>query len=375
MSPDYVFPFQDEVIAVLRGAMAANPRDARAPYYLGNLLFDWQPDEAMKLWEKSAALDPKFFLTWRNLAQGYSHQPGDEARAKAIACLEKTVALGDADPTHLVELDQLYEAAAAPVEKRLALLELHQEVVVRKDEGLASLISLKTFAGRPDEAIALLESRTFSIWEGGTRFNTGEAWTDAHLVRGQQRFDAKRYREALADFEDALKFPANLRATDRGNANARQAEISYWIACTRDALGEHDQARQTWKELASTSEAAAGGGRGGGRGGLGNALSARGLQRYYQALALRRLDQNDRVEPIFRELVASSIAALGETTAPAGQSSLGRPTSRTPAATAHYVAGLGYSGLGEKEKAREEFSAALVAAPDLLGAKLALGRL
>jgi hypothetical protein len=42
---------------------------------------------------------------------------------------------------------------------------------------------------------------------------------------------------------------------------------------------------------------------------------------------------------------------------------------------AHYVAGLGYAGLGEKEKARGEFAAALAAMPDHLGAKLALGNL
>src|SRR5665647_1088746 len=35
MSPDYVFPFQNEVIDVLQAAIKANPRDARAPYYLG----------------------------------------------------------------------------------------------------------------------------------------------------------------------------------------------------------------------------------------------------------------------------------------------------------------------------------------------------
>jgi tetratricopeptide (TPR) repeat protein len=79
---DYVFPFQWENIAVLRRAMAANPRDARAPYYLGNLLFDWQPTEAIALWEKSVALDPTFAIAWRNLAQAHAHQPAADARAR-----------------------------------------------------------------------------------------------------------------------------------------------------------------------------------------------------------------------------------------------------------------------------------------------------
>jgi Tfp pilus assembly protein PilF len=41
-------------------------------------------------------------------------------------------------------------------------------------------------------------------------------------------------------------------------------------------------------------------------------------------------------------------------------------------ANAHYITGLGYAGLGENEKARVEFSAALAVEPDHLGAKTAL---
>ncbi len=74
---DYVFPFQYEAINVLNSALAANPNDARASYYLGTLLYDWQPDVATALWEKSAAADPSFAITWRDLAIAYSHQKGD----------------------------------------------------------------------------------------------------------------------------------------------------------------------------------------------------------------------------------------------------------------------------------------------------------
>ena len=251
-SPEYVFPFQSEAIGVLRRAMAANPSDTRAPYYLGNLLFDWQPAEAVVLWEKSAALDPNFPIVWRNLAQPLSHKDDDASRAKAIAYLEKAVALPNPYPDHFAELDQLYQAAGAPVAKRLALLEQHQQtVVVKKDEGLAALIGLKTFTGKTDEAIALLEGRTFSIWEGGTRFNTGEAWADAHLVRGLQRFDTKQFRDALADFDAALKPPANLRAEQRGGTH--QAELAYWIGCANEALGNQEQSRQSWTTATVTN--------------------------------------------------------------------------------------------------------------------------
>jgi tetratricopeptide (TPR) repeat protein len=89
MPPDYVFPFQNEAIDVLRAAMKANPRDARAPYYLGNVLYDWQPEEATRMWETSAEIDPSFAIVHRNLATAYLHQkPGADVN-RAIAELEK----------------------------------------------------------------------------------------------------------------------------------------------------------------------------------------------------------------------------------------------------------------------------------------------
>jgi tetratricopeptide (TPR) repeat protein len=371
-SPDYVFPFQTEAAAVLARAIEAAPDDARAPYYLGNLLFDWQPDVAIALWEQSTALDPDFPIAWRNLAQAWAHRPGDEARARALACLEKAVALPKADATHFAELDQLYEAAGAPVEKRLAMLEAHESLVVQKDEGRASLVVLKTLAGKTDAAIALLAGRTFSVWEGGTRFNTGEAWTNAHLARGQQRLRAQRPADALADFESALKFPPNLRAAERAGGIPRQAEVAYWIGCAQENLGHAEEARRSWTEAAGATALETGGGRAG-RGG-GNALAARAT-RYFQALALRRLGENDRADPLFRDLVSAGNAALATAADSAEAAATGAGQPRAGAATAHYLAGLGYAGLGDKTRAREELSAALAAAPDLLGAKLALDQL
>ena len=365
-SPDYVFPFQAELIPVLRRAIAANPQDARAPYFLGNLLFDWQPAEAVQLWEKSVALDPNFPVAWRNLAQAWAHQDGDESHARAIAALEKAAAIGEADPTHLAELDELYESAGTPVEKRLAMMERHQAAAVRKDEALVSLINLKIFAGKADEAIALLQGRTFSVWEGGTRYNTGEAWTNAHLVRGLQRFATKQFADALADLDAALTYPANLRATDAFANPARQAEVACWRGCAQEALGHREQARQLWTEIAAAPPPGTGL-----RGGL-NPLLTRGVQHYYQALARQKLGSADGVEAVFRELVASG--AAGETPDPPIPTDL-RLAPRLRTATAHYLAGLGYAGLGEKENARTEFAAALAAAPDHLGAKLALDRL
>jgi tetratricopeptide (TPR) repeat protein len=367
--PDYAFPFQWEMVAILRRAIEANPQDARAPYYLGNLLFDWQPEEAVASWEKSVALAPNFSIAWRNLAQAFAHKSDDASRSRAIGYLEKAVALPDALPTQFAELDGLYAAAGAPVEKRLTLLKRNQKLVLQKDDGRARLIGLEVSSGELDEAIALLKGRTFSVWEGATAYNTGELWAQAHIARGLKHFAAKAYRDALADFAVASKSPANLRANEQGIAS-HQAELAWWSGCAHEALGEMTQAREAWSQAATNSPAER---RGPGRRG-GNRLANR-AQSYFQALALRKLDQNERAEAALRDLLAAGEGALAARD-DGGEAQSGEGLStRVRTATANYIAGLGRAGLGETDKARGNFNAALISMPDHFGARIALEQL
>ncbi len=370
LPPDYVFPFQAEMIPVLTRAIALNPGDARARYYLGNLLFDWQPEAAVKLWQESAALEPTFPVTWRNLAQAYEHGVAGGDRAQAIAALEKAVAASDKYPGHFSELDTLYAAAAESPARRLALLEAHQPAIVDSDECLARLIRLKTLAGKADEAIGLLSGHTFNIWEGGTLFNTGESWTDAHLVRGLQRLHAGQAQGALEDFTAAAAYPENLRAVP--DSGGRAAELAYWRGCAEDALGHPDRARDAWGEAADAAVSAEGRGRPGGGADAGAAAARQGAQRYYQALARQKLGQP--AEADFRRLVAAGEAALAAASAdssPAAADVL--PPARARAAAGHYLVALGDLGLGAADQARAQTAAALAANPELLGAAIAAG--
>ena len=372
-SPEYVFPFQYEVIAILRSAIEANPKDARACYYLGNLLYDWKPEESITLWEKSSTLDPNFPITWRNLAIAYSHQKGDNSQAKAITYLEKAVAVDKPYPTHFAEIDRLYKSVGTPVEKRLTLLEKNQKVVSMNDEALGDLINLKTFTGRTDESIKLLQSRTFSIWEGATPFNSGQVWKDAHLMRGLQRLGLKKYREALLDFDSALNPPENLRAERQ--PDLLNVEITYWIGCTYAALGEKEKAKKSWNEVITVDTSA-------GRLGSGvlrmvNNPQIKAKQHYYQALARKKIGLTDGIESIFTDLVTSgtSLLTLNDDAIANTSQSYGLQSTVINKAMAHYIAGLGYAGLGNKTKARMEFNATLALLPDHLDAKIALNQL
>lgn len=365
--PDYVFPFQDEAAAVLRRAIEVNPGDARARYYLGNLLFDWQPEEAMTLWRESAALDPSFPIVHRNLALAWSHQGSEQLLDSAIAAMETAVSLSNRYPVHFFELDRLYEAAGRTPEQRLAVLERNLSTVLERDDATARAVNLKVFMGKSDEAIALMTNRVFDIWEGGARFDPGEAWTDAHLQRGRQLLAEGKYDKAVVDFERALDFPANLRTEQPEGAAPRQTEVSYWIGVAYQAAGDLATARDVWRE-ASTTESPSMVPRGAG------VSEARGIQLYYRGRMLRELGYEEESMSIFHALVQAGDSLLAESAAGIGFfSSFGeRQSARARLASGHYLAGLGFLGLGDERMATASIRQALEASPDHLGAKTAL---
>ncbi|MGA2694315.1 MAG: DUF5107 domain-containing protein, partial [Opitutaceae bacterium] len=58
--PAYCFPARLEEIAILQHAIEESPSDARAPFYLGNLLYDRRRHtEAILKWEQAVKLDPR----------------------------------------------------------------------------------------------------------------------------------------------------------------------------------------------------------------------------------------------------------------------------------------------------------------------------
>jgi tetratricopeptide (TPR) repeat protein len=370
MPPDHVFPFQYEVIDVLRQAMKANPRDARAPYYLGNLLFDWQPEEAITCWKASAALDPSFAIVHRNLGVAYAHRKPTGDLDNAIAEMEQAVRCNEKYALHFAELDELYEEALAPVEKRLDVLSRNQGIVVRRDNATNRLIALLVAAGRYDEAVRMLSSRRFAVAEGAN-LNVAEHWVNAHLLRDEASTEARRYREALADLRVAFEIPPNI-PRENLTVGSRSAEIAYWTGVASEGLGERDKARQSWEKGATptgpdASRAAA----------TRPGVPASAAESYYRGLCLRKLGQEAGARAVFESLVKSGQEALqaAETGAGAGEGPSALRQMRARKAAARYAAGLGCLGLGDDARARDELRQALQASPDHLGARTALARL
>jgi tetratricopeptide (TPR) repeat protein len=141
--PDYCFPNRLEEFVVLQEAVSANPEDARAAYYLGNLLYDRRRHrEAIALWERAACLDPSFSTVWRNLGIGYFNVLGDEELSRSA--FDKAMQANPGDARILYEQDQLWKRLGESPGRRLTELEQYSELVRLRDDLSVELASLYT---------------------------------------------------------------------------------------------------------------------------------------------------------------------------------------------------------------------------------------
>ncbi len=336
MPPDYCFPFRLESIPVLSWASRENPRDARARYYLGNLLFDLQPERAVAEWEESVRLDNTFATAHRNLAIGYSRLKNDLPRA--IACLERAVANDPADPRLFLELDQIYDLADISPQRRLAVLTHNHSVVAKRDDALTREILLLVELEGYDRALELLEGHHFHVWEGGGQIHG--VYVDARLLRGQRELLQGKHDRALEDFQAALEYPENLEV-GRPTSGGRDAEVYYFIGMALEAGGELAAAGEAFKR--STE-----------------AVSGPSESAYYQGLSWRKLGEELRAGECFDRLIGFALENLEKAPAMDYFIKFGeRESSRRRAAYYRYLLGLGRRGRGEEAEAIAEFRKAL----------------
>ena len=348
MPPDYCFPFRLEDIGVLRFAMERNPGDAKAPYYLGNLLYDLQPENAIAAWEKAAGIDPSFAFTHRNLGFAYARAEGDNA--KAIASYERAVACNPKEARYFAELDALYESAGVSLQKRLALLEKNHQTLLQRDDALLREITLDILAGRYDRAIRLLESRHFRLWEGEER-GPHELFVDAHLLRGEKFLKQGRARQALDDFLKADEYPDRFEEGRPFDGGGRDPRVDYCIGTAYEKMGSRDRASEYFRLAVQFEQ----------RG---------GEPEFYQGLAFRKLDDEPKALEKFDGLIESGKRMLAPRTAESFYEKFGSGRSESVRqARGHYLTGLGLLGRGRKAEAKEEFELAVRLDYSLLGAR------
>jgi len=336
LPPDYCFPFRLESIPILRWAVRENPQDARALYYLGNLLFDRQPEKAIAEWERAVEIDNTFATAHRNLGIAYSRLKNDLPHA--IACLEAAAACDPTDPRLFFELDQLFDLADVPPQKRLDVLTRNHLAVAKRDDSLTREIVLLVELGRYDRALELIEGHHFHVWEGGGEIHG--VYVDAHLLRGQKEMAGGKYDRALRDYEAALEYPDNLEV-GRPASGGRDAEIHYFIGTAWEAKGEKAAAGDAFKRSAE-------------------AASGPPETAYFQGLSWRKLGQEPRARECFDRLIGLARENLEKAPAMDFFAKFGeRESGRRRTANFHYLLGLGRRGRGEEAEAKTEFRKAL----------------
>ncbi len=347
MPPDCCFPSRYEAIDVLEDAMRLNPEGSFAPYYLGNLLYDWQPERAVELWEKAKNLGNIYYVLYRNL--GYAAQILESDLDKAIAYYKDAIRLNNRDPRLFFEIDRLSEAANVPPQDRLKLLGDNLATVRQADNAYYRKAMVHVGLGEFDAALDILENRHFHLFaeEGSSIHKT---YVDAHILRGLSHFDNKRYDNALKDFEAALEYPDNLEV-GQPDSDARFSQINFLIGTVYEARGENDRAMIYYEKAA--------------------AEDARfSPYVYYKGRALEKLGRSAEAATLYEGLVQSGTRMLN---AGASQDFFAKFSERqarsVTEANGHFLCALGYMGQGKPVSARTELEKAMKLKADFAEAK------
>ena len=335
---DYGFPFRLESAAVLARASAADPKDPRAPYYLGNLLYDRQPDAAVAAWEKARALDPKFARVHRNLAFAYARVRGD--LAGAVASQRRAVALEKKEPRLYYELDQYLAWSRAPLAARLSLLSESPDTIARREITRSRLARVQLLLGRPGDALETLAHGRFHVWEG-ERGSSG-IYVQARLAQGRARLAARDAAAALAEFQAALAIPANLEVGQA--AGGQLAAAHHHVALALEALGRKDDALAAFRESAAAPAPLA-------------------ECHYWIGRSLERLGRTAEARRHFERLASARPGSVD----PARPLEL-RMAAQEDVANAQYQRALGLLGLSRPAEARLALARAIAADPDHVAA-------
>lgn len=288
-SPDYCFPARLEDIAVLEAAIAANSTDGRAPYYLGNLLYDRRRHaEAIALWEKSVVIDPSWSIPWRNLGIGYFNIEG--AETKAVAAYDKALAANPCDARLVYERDQLWKRIGRLPAERLTELENQLDLVASRDDLSVELSALYNQLGKPEKSAPLIAGRAFQPWEGGEGLALDQ-WVRGHLGLGRRALAAGNADAAVKEFEAALNPPHSLGEARHLLAN--QSDVHYWLGKALIAAGRNEEARR-WLTFAAEFAGDF----------LGMEVRAYSEKTFFSALSLQALDRKAEAETLFGELHA-----------------------------------------------------------------------
>ena len=364
VSPDCCFPNRLEDARIF-DALIGMPsvKDGKAPYYLGCLYYDKrQYDVAVKNWELSAKLDPKFPSVWRNLALARFNK--QDRQEEALEYMEKAFHLDETDARMLMELDQLYKRLHKPHQERLDFLQKYPKLIQQRDDLVLEEITLLNQLGRYEEAMAKLDAHQFHPWEGGE----GKVSSQYQICRVElakkllgdrcwvmadtQQLTNTQHPSPITLLTECLTYPPHL---GEGKLyGAQENDFYYLLGVAYEALGQKDKAIECWEAATKGPQEPAA------------AMyynDAKPDKIFYQGLALRKLGREDEAHGRFFKLinygkqhiydkVVMDYFAVSLPDLLIWEDSLDTKN----LIHCKYMLALGYYGMGEKEKALKYLS-------------------
>lgn len=352
-SPLYCFPNRLEDIRVLRFAIESNPSDSKAPYYLGNLLYDKkQYAESQAMWEKSTKIDDTFPTVWRNLSLAYFNK--QHLPEKARAAMEKAFALDTSDARVFMELDQLYKKLGVTPSVRLAEYDKYTDIWMQRDDLYTEYVTLLNLLDRPEEAYDLIMRHKFHPWEGGEGKITGQ-YTLALTEIARKAINRGDAEKASKILQKAQKFTENL---GEGKLEGeKDNNVYYYLGIAEEMLGHHEVSREAFERAAVGTE------------------DPSGCMFYndqpadmilYQGLANRKLGRESEAISRFQKLMAYGEAHMDDAVK-IDYFAVSLPDLQLfdddlplrNKAHCHYLIGLASYGLGDTARAETSYRAAL----------------
>ncbi|TVQ23280.1 MAG: DUF5107 domain-containing protein [Spirochaetaceae bacterium] len=350
MPHDYCFPYRAEEVDILKHAMQSNPEDPFAPYYLGNLLYEHQPEAAIRAWELSREIDDTFYIVHRNLGLAYKEARQDYKKAEQS--VRRAMECNGDDSRLIFEMDNLNEMNKVSSSEKCEFLKNHIDSVKKRDETLIRLATRLVEDSKYDEALELLTANTIiGEFEGVTEMQN--AFLNAYTLRSLEYLANGDYEKARNGLDSALAYPIRLIG------RARHAQFLYLESVVCRRAGDGKQAEDLLKQTLETN------------------IEEGGPYReylYYKGLALKELGRKEEAAKLFQNMLKDAQAKKEDrsiffTIFEAAQ------TPQEKNVMNHYLAGLAYEGLEDKKKATSEFSTVLELNPGHVWSRQHLGSL